>query len=125
MPVSLSELIDKLNTAIASRASHDDPVGGGRRQFLEHVRELVRLHGFPLPNDGTLDACAMPYIFQELNYDGYDWSNRLEDFGQLSDIVDIDVIMWSGGKERVELTDDEFSAYHRFCHNAISYRSRR
>ena len=84
----------------------------------------VRTHGLPVPDDRKLDACAMPYIFQELNYDGYDWSNRTEDFDHLSDIVDIDVIMWSGGRDRTELTDDEFAAYNAFCHNAIKYRSR-
>jgi len=97
MPISTSELIEKLTAAIALRSSHSDPVGGGRKLFLEHVRDLVGRHGLPLPGDCRLDACAMPYIFQELNYDGYDWSKRTEDFGHLSDIVDIDVITWSHG----------------------------
>jgi hypothetical protein len=124
MPISATQLIDKIDTAVASRSSYSDPIGRGRRLFLEHVRELVRTHGLPVPDDRKLDACAMPYIFQELNYDGYDWSNRTEDFDHLSDIVDIDVIMWSGGRDRTELTDDEFAAYNAFCHNAIKYRSR-
>ncbi len=124
MPVSTAQLINKIDNAIASRSSHSDPIGGGRRMFLEHIRELVRTNGLPLPDDCKLDACAMPYIFQQLNYDGYDWSNRNEDFDDLSDIVDIDVIVWSGGRDRMELTDDEFADYHEFCHSAIKYRSR-
>jgi hypothetical protein len=125
MPVTKPELIEKLNAAIAVRSSYSDPVGGGRKRFLEHVRDIVERDGFPIPEESKLDVCSMPYVFQELNYDGFDWSLRTEDFGHLSDIVDIDVIVWSGGKTRHEITDKDFEDYNRFCHNAITYRSRR
>lgn len=125
MPVSTVALTEQIDAAIAARSSHSDPIGGGRKLFLERLRKLVERHGLPLPDECKTEACIMPYIFQELNYDGFDWSNRNEDFGHLSDLVDIDVIIWSGGRTRVELTDHEFSEYNRFCHDAINVRSRR
>ena len=113
-----------LDAAIAARAADDDPIGSGRRLFLIHLKETISKAGFPLPEALKLDACSMPYVFQELNYDGYDWSSRSAELGHLADIVEIDVIVWSGGLSRGELTDAEYAAYNRFCHTAISYRSR-
>lgn len=124
MPISTDTLIKHIDAAIAARSSHSDLIGGGRKLFLEHVRELISRYGLPLPDDCKLDACVMPYIFQELNYDGYDWASRNEDFGHLSDLVDIDIITWSAGRIRSELSDKEFADYHRFCHDAITFRSR-
>ena len=125
MPISKAELLQKLDAAIAVRAAHDNVIGQRRLELLERVRQLVVTHGLPLPGEWKLEACAMPFIFQELNYDGYDWSRRDENFGQLDDIVEIDVIVWSGGRPRAELTADEFAEYHAFCHDAIRLRTRR
>jgi hypothetical protein len=125
MPTSREQLDAMLDAAIETRAAHSDPIGGGRRLFLIHLKDLIRKSGFPLPEALKLDACSIPYVFQELNYDGYDWSTRNAELGHLADMVEIDVIVWSGGRSRNELTDAEYSAYRRFCHEAIDYRSRR
>ncbi len=114
-----------IDAAVSARAGHDDPIGGGRRLFLVHLRKLIEDNGLPLPKSLRRDACSMPYVFQELNYDGYDWSSRTADLGRLADIVDIDVIVWSGGLGRSELTDSQFSEYFTFCLDAISYRGKR
>jgi hypothetical protein len=125
VPLSAAELIEKLDRAIAAGISHSDTLGDCRRIFLEHVRDLVMEHGLPLPENLKHDACAMPYIFQELNYDDYDWSRRTGDFGHLTEIVDIDVMTWSGGRNRSDLTDEEFAEYNKFCFDAIKFRSRK
>ncbi len=125
MPTSGEKIDAMLDAAIETRAAHSDPIGGRRRLFLIHVRELIRQHGFPLPEALKLDACSMPYVFQELNYDDYDWSTRSAELGRLADMVEVDVIVWSGGRSRHELTDGEYRAYFNFCLKAIDYRSRR
>ena len=125
MPTPSDQLLELIDAAIARRAPTDDPIGGGRLLFLEHLKSKLADHGFPLPDEHRLDACSIPYIFQELNYDGYDWSLRTEDLGHLADIVDIDVIVWSGGRSRAELTDSEYNTYIDFCHTAIKHRSNR
>jgi hypothetical protein len=123
VPHSASELIGRVEAAANARSEHSDPIGRGRCLFLLHVRDLVSRYGLPLPEKSKLDACAMPFIFQELIYDGYTWSDRLGDYGHLADIVEIDVIVWSGGRDRTELTDQEFEAYGHFVSKAIDYRS--
>jgi hypothetical protein len=125
MPTSREQLYAMLDAAMETRAAHSDPIGGGRRLFLIHVKDLIRIQGFPLPEALKLDACSMPYVFQELNYDDYDWSTRSADLGHLADMIEVDVIVWSGGRSRNELTDAEYRAYHSFCLKAIDYRSRR
>ncbi len=65
---------------------HDDdsgPVLLVRRRFLIDLRSMVQEHGLPLPDERQLDACVMPFIFQELNYDDYDWSSRTAPLGGL------------------------------------------
>jgi hypothetical protein len=122
MPISREQLDAMLDAAIEERAAHSGPIGGGRRLFLIHVKDLIRKHGFPLPDALKVDACSIPYVFQELTYDGYDWSIRSAELGPLTDMVELDVIVWSGGRSRNELTDSEFRAYHGFCLKAIDCR---
>jgi hypothetical protein len=124
MPTSREQLNAMLDAAIEKRAAHRNAIGAGRRLFLIHVKDLIRKHGFPLPEAVKLDACSMPYIFQELIYDGYSWSTRTAELGHLADMVEVDVIVWSGGRSRKELTDAEYHAYWRFTHDAMDYRSR-
>ena len=123
MPLSTTEVLERIDAAIAKRYSHTDPIGAGRRLFLEHLRELVMHHGIPFPAESKIAACIMPHIFQELNYDGYDWSNRNVHFGRLSDLVALDVIIWSDDRTRCEVSDKEFADYNRFCDDAITFRS--
>ena len=67
----------------------------------------------------------MPFIFQELNYDDYDWSSRTAPLGGLEYLVDIDVAIWSNGRRRSEMTDAEYGDYWKFCLKAIQHRSQR
>lgn len=122
MPKSHKQINAMIDATIEARATACDPIGRGRRLLLIHVKDLIRDHGFPLPDALKLDACSMPYIFQELNYDDYDWSSRRSELGHLSDMAELDVIIWSDGRTRTELTDAEYGAYHAFCLDAIGFR---
>ena len=64
----------------------------------------------------------MPFIFQELNYDGLRWSNRTAFLGPLEGIVELDVILWSAGVRRSDLTDAEYKQYWKSCLDAIDFR---
>jgi hypothetical protein len=125
VPTSTTQTLDLIDAAILRRPETGDPIGGGRRLFLQHVRDIVSQHGLPIPDELKLDNCVMPYVFQELNYDGYEWSERTADLGHLADMVDIDVIVWSGGHTRDELSDSEYNRYFDFCRSAIKHRSTR
>ena len=99
MPTSKAQLLVMIDEAINGRAGNDS-VGQIRRSFLRHIRELLESRQFPLSDADRLDCCAMPYIFQEFNYDDIDWTIRDAKLGHLTDVVEIDVIVWSGGLNR-------------------------
>ena len=114
-----------IDQALAGHDGDTDPVFLLRCRFLIDLRTTVQENGLPLPDKRKLDACIMPFIFQELNYDDYDWSSRTAPLGGLEDLVDIDVAIWSNGLRRSEMTDAEYGNYCEFCFNAIDHRSKR
>ncbi len=114
-----------VDDVLAGADSHTDPVSVLRRRFLIDLRTTLQQLGLPLPDKQKLDACVMPFIFQELNYDDHDWSSRTAPLGQLEDLVDIDVAIWSNGCRRSEMTDAEYGNYWEFCLKAIDHRSKR
>jgi hypothetical protein len=125
VPLDSSHILGMIDGAVALRGSDTHPISVMRRSFLIDLRARIESLGFPLPADRKLDACIMPFIFQELNYGDYDWSSPTAPLGPQEDLVDIDVAIWSDGRRRSELTEAEYGSYHKFCLNAISHRSRR
>ena len=125
MPLDSDDILTMIDEALARRDGHTDPISASRRRFLIDLRITVQELGLPLPNKRKLDACTMPFIFQELNYDDYDWGSRAAPLGRLEDLVDIDVAIWSNGHRRSEMTDAEYGNYWEFCLKAIEHRSKR
>jgi len=114
-----------IDEALARREGGSGPVSDLRRRFLTDLRITLQEHGGPLPDERKLDACIMPFIFQELNYDDYDWGSRTAPLGKLEDLVDIYVAIWSNGRRRSEMTDAEYRNYWKFCLIAIQHRQDR
>lgn len=119
------EILLLIDNIVGRYQGTTDPVAAVRRQALLSMREQVDRYGFDAPNDVKLEGCLMPYIAQELNYDDFDWSNRLASLGHLESMVEIDVVVWSRGRRRSELSDAEYASYLDFCHRAIDLRRRR
>ncbi len=124
MPLNANDILTLIDEVLVGHDDDSDPIQQVRRRFLIDPRSMVQEHGLPLPDKRKLDACGMPFIFQELNYDDYDWSSRTAPLGSLEDLVDIDVAIWSNGRRRSEMTDAEFGNYREFCMSAIDHRSR-
>jgi len=125
MPLSVDDILRMIDAAVALRDGHDDPISKGRCLRLLYLREAIRQTGFDMGREERLKCCLMPFVFQELNYDDYDWSNCLAPLGHLEDIVDIDVVVWSGGLRRSELSDPQYEEYSKFCHRAVTFWSNR
>ncbi len=123
MPLDSNDILTMIDEALAGREGDTDPVFLLRRHFLIDLQTTVQEHGLPLPDKRKLDACIMPFIFQELNYDDYDWSSRTAPLGGLEDLADIDVAIWSNGRRRSEMTDSEYENYWEFSLKAIDHRS--
>jgi hypothetical protein len=125
MPLAFSDILAMINEELAGFGSRADPVAESRRRFLIEVQAMIRELGFPLPEERKLDACIMPFIFQELNYDDYDWTSRTSPLGPLESLVNIDVAIWSNGCQRSELTDAIYADYSKFCLKCIEHRLKR
>ena len=119
---SIDQVIEMVDAALRLRSSSDDAVTSIRRSWLQTVREHLATRGFALTEEDKRDLCLMPVVFQELNYDGFSWSKRENPLGALEDIVEIDVVVWSGGFCRSEISDSEYRRYWRHCLNTIDYR---
>ena len=127
MPLDSNDILTMIDEALARRDGDagTGSIGALRYHFLIDIRATVQEDGLPLPDKRKLDACIMPFIFQELNYDDYDWSSRTAPLGELEEVVDIDVAIWSNGRRRSEMTDAEYGNYWEFCLKAIDHRSKR
>ncbi len=121
MPLDANDILTMLDERLVGYDDGSDPILQVRRRFLIDLRSMVQEHGLPLPDERKLDACVMPFIFQELNYDDYDWSSRTAPLGGLEDLVEIDVAIWSNGRRRSEITDAEYRNYVEFCMSAIGH----
>jgi hypothetical protein len=122
MQMSVEQLLSRIETLLTRCPKAGDAVGECRYLSLKNLQESLQQYGFERDDDVKVEACLMPFIFQELNYDEYDWSNRSAHLGQLDENVEIDVIAWSSGRRRAELTDAEYSNYLDCCHRAIELR---
>ena len=65
MPLDSSDILSMIDDALAGRDSHIDSVSVLRRRFLIDLLTTVQELGLPLPDKRKLDACIMPFIFQD------------------------------------------------------------
>jgi hypothetical protein len=122
--LSMLQIVEMIDAATEQNGS-DNPIAMARRQCLIYLKEMIGLHGLDFSEEMKRDTCLMPLIFQELIYDGYSLSERLAPLGHIENMVEIDVIVWSGGFRRAEITDSEYKLYHDFWGEVLDYRRSR
>ncbi len=120
-PLSVNQVIGKIHAAVATQ-NGDNRIATIRRQTLESIKDLISQKGLLLTEDEKRSCCVMPFIFQELLYDGYGWHNRTASLGRLEEIVEIDVMIWSGGFRREQLSDSEYQQCCQFWSDVIDWR---
>ena len=125
MALSVDDLISQINEEVSRWTPDGDTVAVARHSSLFHLRDLLQRTGFPTDRDLRLEASLVPDVFQEANYDDIDWTDRTAPLGHLAAILAIDVAVQSGGRERHELTDAEYSEYVHMSLAAIDYREER
>ena len=125
MPLSTDDLIALINEELPHWAHEGDALAALRHRALLGVRDALQTTGFPTDRQDRLDLSMVPFVFQEANYDDLGWTDRTESLGHLSGIFAIDVAVQSGGRERHELTDAEYSDYVDMSFAAIDYRQKR
>ena len=126
MPLSADDLISLINEEVSRWTRVGDfPVAAARHSALLHMRDVLQRTGFPKDRNQRYELSLVPLVFQEANYDDIDWTDRAAPLGHLSGIFAIDVAIQSDGRERHELTEDEYKEYVDGSFAAIDYRTKR
>jgi hypothetical protein len=125
MAYSADDVISLIDAELWRLASARNSVARVRRVGLVLLREELRNNGLPTDRDRRLELSLVPLVFQEANYDGIDWTDRAAPLEKLSGIFAVDLAVQSGGRERHELTDDEYREYVKASFAAIEARRKR
>ena len=122
MPISVDELISRIDDQVAGLTPNDDPFATARHAALLYLRDVLRQSGYFADRTQRRELSLVPLVFQEANYDDIDWTDRAAPLWQLAGIFEIDVAAQSGGRERHELTDAEYDEYVKMSFAAIDSR---
>ena len=108
------EVIALLRQQIKFGIDHNfdtDPIGNVRLRQLLLMEDCLNAIGFPTQTDHKARVSLVPYIFQEANYDDISWTDQQADLGNLSAWFELDFMVQSQGRERHEVTAEEFKQY--------------
>jgi hypothetical protein len=112
---TVAEAVAMLHDQIKLGIDHNfdaDPIGNIRlRQFLI-MEDCLNAIGFPTEDEHKARVSLVPYIFQEANYDGICWTDQKNaDLAGLSVYFDLDCMVQNQGRQRDEMTAEEFTKY--------------
>jgi hypothetical protein len=111
---TVKEVIALLHEQIKTGIDHGfdaDPIGNSRLRQLLLMEDCLVAIGFPTEDEHKARVSLVPYIFQEANYDDLSWTDQLADLGHLSDYFELDFMLQNQGKERRDVTPQEFENY--------------
>jgi hypothetical protein len=112
---TVAETVAMLHDQLKLGIDHNfdaDPIGNIRlRQFLI-MEDCLNAIGFPTEDEHKARVSLAPYIFQEANYDGISWTDQQNaDLAGMSIYFDLDFIVQNQGRQRNEVTAEEFAKY--------------
>jgi hypothetical protein len=108
------EVIALLRQQIKSGIDHGfdaDPIGNVRLRQLLLMEDCLNAIAFPIEPDHKARVSLVPYIFQEANYDDISWTDQQAELGHLSSYFELDFMVQNQGRERSEVTAEEFKRY--------------
>jgi hypothetical protein len=82
---------------------------------LRELRDQVRFRGWPRTFEERLHLSLIPYLDQDAQSGGLDWSAQAPLHGPLAALFDIDARTMNEGRGRAELSPAEFSRYVLEC----------
>jgi hypothetical protein len=118
---TVKEVIALLHEQIKSGIEHGfdaDPVGNVRLRQLLLMEDCLTAIGFPTKAQHKARVSLVPYIFQEANYDDISWTDQLADLAHLSVYFELDFMVQNQGKERRDVTPQEFEQY---CNQSLDF----
>jgi hypothetical protein len=124
MPRSADELVSLIDEELPRWNPAGSALAVARHTDLLYLRDLLKRSGFPTDRDRRWELSMVPIVFQEAGYDGIEWTDRTAPLGHLSGLFAIDLAVQTGGRERHELSDDEYADYVRSSFVAIEFRTK-
>jgi hypothetical protein len=122
---SAAEVVALLHGQIRTGIDHGfdaDPIGNVRLRQLLLMEDCLIAIGFPTEAEHKARVSLVPYIFQEANYDDISWTDQLADLGHLGPYFELDFIVQNQGKERRDVTPQEFEQY---CNQSLDFIDRK
>ena len=122
---TVKEVIALLHEQIKFGIDHDfdsDPIGNVRLRQLLLMEDCLTAIGFPTELEHKARVSLVPYIFQEANYDDISWTDQLADLAHLSVYFELDCMVQNQGKERRDVTPQEFEQY---CNRSLDFIDRK
>ena len=108
---------DKIQTLIQGY-ENGDQISNLRLSRLIDISIYYLKFGFP-NKLSKFDKSLIPLTFQEANYDDIHWTDKNAELRHLSSILEIDCMFQNEGKNRCELSEEEFKNYIKFSFNSI------
>ena len=109
-----------IDAAIVGLSTSSGRIAEARTVILNRLRPALS-GGFPRREDYE-SLSLVPFIFQEANYDGIDWTQQGADLAQLTSLFEIDACVWSGGRFLGEFSKAEHAEYVAAALRAIQAR---
>ena len=109
-----SQVVALLRQQIKSGVDHGfdaDPIGNVRLRQLLLMEDCLNAIGFPTEPGHRARVSLVPYIFQEANYDDISWTDQQADLAHLSSYFELDFMVQNQGRERSEVTAEQFKQY--------------
>jgi hypothetical protein len=122
---TVKEVIALLHEQIKTGIEHGfdgDPIGNVRLRQLLLMEDCLIAIGFPTEDAHKARVSLVPYIFQEANYDDISWTDQLADLAHLSAYFELDCMVQNQGKERRDVTPQEFE---RYCNQSLDFIDRK
>ena len=110
---SLDEVISYLHTEFDDRPDqHREGLAATRLFAVGRIADYLAIDGFPSTEDEKISLSLVPFIFQEANYDEIDWSQKDSDLFHLRRFFELDLLVHFAGRERSEITDNDYAQYY-------------
>jgi hypothetical protein len=117
VPLTAEQVIEFLDSRLGSYARLDvasvsaNPMLARRAWQVQRIRSYLQRSGFPATGHERCELSLIPHIFQEANYDGFDWGRKDADLGHLSDLFALDFYVATGGVARAGADESLFRQY--------------
>lgn len=86
-------------------------LGYRRGRRVREISDFLAARGFPKDPDQRLSLSLIPLLEHDAREEGVDWTVQAGPRGSLAALFDLDLRVMTGGRQREELTAEEYGEY--------------